>query len=50
MNAGSSGGGEEKAVAAQTNVIVKVAMTPKDVGQTLKSRYPESFLKKMGLL
>ncbi len=45
------GGGDEGSVAAaKTNVVVKVAMTPKDVGNNLKSRYPETFLKKMGLL
>jgi hypothetical protein len=42
--------GEDKAVAARSNVVVKVAMTTQDVGNNLKSRYPESFLKKMGLL
>lgn len=40
-----------KAAGTSTNVVVKVAMTPKDVGQTLKSNgYPEAFLKNMGLL
>jgi len=44
----NSPGGDS--MASKANVTVKVAMTPQDIGMGLKSKFPEKFLKEMGLL